>query len=61
MKNIDLAIQNIAAKKSNSRSILKEVLLLDSLDLCTQDLEPKQPNLKYVVKEGNSCESTFIY
>lgn|GEM_PF-6753515 len=56
MKNLDLAIQNIAAKKSNSCSILKEVLLSDSLDLCIQNLESKQINLKYVVKEENSCE-----
>jgi len=61
MINLDLATQNTAAKKANSRSILKEVFLSDSLDLYVQDLEPKHPKLQYVVKEGSSCESNSIY
>ena len=51
-----MATQNVPAKMANSISTLKEMVLSDSLDLCIQDLDPKLPNWKCVVKEERSCE-----
>jgi hypothetical protein len=61
MMNLDLATKKTVARKADSSPILKEISLMDSLEMSIQNLDAKHFNFKYVVREYSSCYSTSIY